>query len=52
MYHVYPVAERFVMLDKGAKIGEVYKKNASTEDIIEIIATGKMPKTLKSSKSE
>lgn len=48
VYHVYPVAERFVMLDKGIKIGEVYKKDASPEDIIEIIATGKMPKTLKS----
>ena len=48
VYHVYPVAERFVMLDKGVKIGEVYKKDASPEDIIEIIATGKMSKTLKS----
>ena len=48
VYHVYPVAERFVMLDRGIKIGEVYKKDASPEDIIEIIATGKMPKTLKS----
>ncbi|HBY56985.1 MAG TPA: ABC transporter ATP-binding protein [Candidatus Atribacteria bacterium] len=48
VYHVYPVAERFVMLDKGIKIGEVYKKDASPEDIIEIIATGKMPQELKS----
>jgi len=48
VYHVYPVAERFVMLDRGIKIGEVYKKDASPEDIIEIIATGKMPKILKS----
>ena len=46
VYHVYPVAERFVMLDRGIKIGEVYKKDASPEDIIEIIATGKMSKTL------
>jgi len=47
VYHVYPVAERFVMMDRGIKIGEVYKKDASPEDIIEIIATGKMSKTLK-----
>jgi len=47
VYHVYPVAERFVMIDRGIKIGEVYKKDASPEDIIEIIATGKMSKTLK-----
>jgi hypothetical protein len=36
------------MLDKGIKIGQVNKKDASPEDIIEIIATGKMSKTLKS----
>jgi len=47
VYHVYPVAERFVMLDKGIKIGQVNKKDASPEDIIEIIATGKMSKILK-----
>jgi simple sugar transport system ATP-binding protein len=47
VYHVYPVAERFVMLDRGIKIGEVFKKDASPEDIIEIIATGKMSKILK-----
>jgi simple sugar transport system ATP-binding protein len=46
VYHVYPVAERFVMLDRGIKIGEVYKKDASPEDIIEIIASGKMGKAL------
>ncbi len=46
VYHVYPVAERFVMLDRGIKIGEVYKKDASPEDIIEIIASGKMGKVL------
>jgi len=46
VYHVYPVAERFVMLDRGIKIGEVYKKDANPEDIIEIIATGKMGKAL------
>jgi hypothetical protein len=35
------------MLEWGIKIGEVYKKDASLEDIIEIIATGKMSKILK-----
>jgi len=35
------------MLDRGIKIGEVYKKDDSPEDIIEIIATGKMSKILK-----
>ncbi|GAB4112205.1 MAG: ATP-binding cassette domain-containing protein [Candidatus Caldatribacteriota bacterium] len=45
VYHVYPIAERFVMLDKGIKLGEVRKKDASAEDIIEIIATGRMLNT-------
>lgn len=44
IYHVYPVADRFVMLDRGVKIGEATKDNATAEDIIEIIATGKMMK--------
>jgi len=47
IYYVDPVAERFVMIDRRIKIGEVYKKDASPEDIIEIIATGKMSKKLK-----
>jgi len=42
VYHVYPVADRFVMLDKGVKIGETNKEDVIAEDIIEIIATGKM----------
>jgi simple sugar transport system ATP-binding protein len=40
IYHVYPVADRFVILDKGIKIGEVYKKDVTPEDIIEIIKRG------------
>ena len=39
VYHVYPVAERFVMMDRGIKIGEVYKKDASPEDIIAVSYT-------------
>jgi len=44
VYHVYPIAERFVILDKGIKIGEVNKEDVTAEDIIEIIATGRMLK--------
>jgi len=40
IYHVYPCADRFVILDKGAKIGEFNKKEVTAEDIIEIISTG------------
>ena len=42
VYHVYPVTDRFVMLEKGVKIGETDKEDVIVEDIIEIIATGKM----------
>ncbi len=44
VYHVYPIAERFVMLDKGVKLGEVNKKDVSAEEIIEIIASGRVLK--------
>ena len=38
--HVYPAADRFVILDKGLKTGELDKKEVAAEDIIEIIAKG------------
>jgi simple sugar transport system ATP-binding protein len=41
VYHAYPVADRFVVLERGVKIEEVAKKDATPEDIIEVIATGK-----------
>lgn len=44
VYHVYPVAHRFVILDRGIKIAEIDKKDMKPEDIIEVIATGKMVK--------
>jgi len=44
VYHVYPIADRFVILDKGVKIGEVNKEDATAEDVVEIIATGKISK--------
>jgi simple sugar transport system ATP-binding protein len=40
IYHVYPVADRFVILDRGVKIGEFYKKDVTPEDVIEIISKG------------
>lgn len=42
VYHVYPVADRFVILNKGIKIGEFDKKEMAAEDIIEIIARGRV----------
>ena len=42
VHHVYPVSDRFVILDKGVKIGELDKKEVAAEDIIEIIARGRV----------
>ena len=42
VYHVYPVADRFVILDKGLKIGEFDKKEVEAKDVIEMIARGKV----------
>jgi simple sugar transport system ATP-binding protein len=40
VYHVYAVATRFVVLDKGVKIGEYTKDCCSAEELMEIIAKG------------
>ncbi|MBT9143047.1 MAG: Ribose import ATP-binding protein RbsA [Syntrophomonadaceae bacterium] len=42
VYHVYPIANRFVILDRGVKIGELRKQEVSPEHLMEIVATGKM----------
>ncbi len=47
IYHVYPVADRFVILDKGNVIAEFNKKDLVPEDLTEIMIsiarTGKIP---------
>ncbi|MGC9529275.1 MAG: ATP-binding cassette domain-containing protein [Candidatus Bipolaricaulaceae bacterium] len=42
VHHVYPIADRFVVLDKGVKIGEVTKEDVTAEDLMEIVATGEI----------
>lgn len=37
LYHSYPVADRFVILDRGRKIVDILKKDTSIEDIIKRI---------------
>lgn len=41
IYHVYSVADRFTILERGEKIKDIEKKYATPEDIIKIITTGK-----------
>ncbi len=40
VYHVYPVADRFVILNKGVKMGEFDKVEHGAEEIIEMVASG------------
>lgn len=41
VYHVYEVADRFVILDRGVKIAEYRKEEVSPEDVIETIRFGR-----------
>jgi simple sugar transport system ATP-binding protein len=44
IYHVYSIADRFVILDRGIKIGEFEKKDVTVEELMRIISTGKVAK--------
>lgn len=41
IHHVYPVANRFTILERGAKLGEFKKEEITSERIIEIISNAK-----------
>lgn len=47
VYHVYPVVDRFVILNKGSIVGEFQKKDLNIEDLshimLSIAETGKIP---------
>jgi len=38
--HVYPVADRFTILDHGIKVGDFDKKDVTPEDVVNIISKG------------
>ena len=40
--HVYPVADRFVVLDRGKKIGDFKKNEVSREELEMIIVSGRL----------
>lgn len=40
IYHVYSVADRFTILERGCKVAELSKSDVSAEEIIEIIRSG------------
>ncbi len=41
IYHVYSVADRFTILEHGEKLGDFKKEEVCTDDLIEVIRTGK-----------
>jgi len=42
IYHVYSVADRFTILDRGRKIAELRKERTSPEEVINIIRSGQV----------
>jgi len=40
VYHVYQVADRFVVLEKGVKIGDFYKADTSPEQLVNVMTGG------------
>jgi len=40
IYHVYSVADRFTILDRGVKIGDFNREDISAENVIDIIRRG------------
>lgn len=40
LYHVYPVADRFVVLEHGRKVGDLAKDETTVDDLIRIVAYG------------
>jgi len=43
LHHVYPVADRIVVLSRGEKIADLKKEETSVEELEEILVTGKVP---------
>ncbi len=40
LYHVYPVADRIVVLEHGRKVGDFRKEDTCVEDLVQIVAHG------------
>jgi simple sugar transport system ATP-binding protein len=43
IFHIFPVVDKFVIIDHGMKIAELQKKDVTPEDVIEIVRTGRAP---------
>lgn len=45
LHHVYPVADRIVVLSRGVKIADIRKEETSVEELEEILITGRVPES-------
>lgn len=41
LYHVYPIADRLVVLEHGRKVGDFRKEEVSVDDLINLVAYGR-----------
>lgn len=47
MSHVHSVADRFVIISHGRKIGDFYKSQVTQDDVTEMVMTGEVPPHLR-----
>ncbi|MGE5573018.1 MAG: ATP-binding cassette domain-containing protein [Bacteroidota bacterium] len=43
LYHVYPVADRIVVLEHGRKVGDFAKDEISVDELVQIVSYGAQP---------
>jgi simple sugar transport system ATP-binding protein len=41
IFHIFPVVDKFIVLDRGEKLAELRQGEVSAQDIVEIVKTGK-----------
>ena len=42
IYHIFPIVDKFVVLNRGEKIAEIEKEKVSPEEVIRVITTGEV----------
>lgn len=45
--HVYEVADRFTIIERGRKLGDFYKSEVSEQEVADMIVTGQVPERLR-----
>ena len=45
--HVYEVADRFTIIERGHKLGDFHKSEVSENEVADMIVTGQIPERLR-----